>query len=233
MSTQETEENKDVHAEQQQQKSSSEDDIHIVSPIQDEHLPQACQVLLDSFSTKRCLFCIKISESLPQLQKRYAKMSAAKRNLGAVALLQHENGHEEVVGYVQMATGNMPTYPMNLHSCKKDEMYIEMLGVSSNARGKGVGTLLLEWCQETALNYGTHITRLTLEVLRGNRAIQLYERFGFKIKSVDCCDEACGAFFVCILLGRPFGFCNPSWGSAYMEKHLDRSNPTAAEGMER
>jgi ribosomal protein S18 acetylase RimI-like enzyme len=201
-----------------------DESIRIDSPIEDQNLPQVCQVLEDSFSTKRCFCVFDINVTLPELQSRYAKMMSAKRALGAIAL----DSRGRVLGYVQMAAGGMTTYQMNLHSCKSDEMYIEILGVSSSARGKGVGTRLLEWCRETAINYSSGIDRLTLEVLRGNRAIGLYERFGFTAKSVDCCDEACGAVFVCCLMGRPYGMCNEGWGAIEMEMILYRREPITA-----
>jgi len=199
------------------------DNIRIVSPIEDHHLPQVCQVLHDSFSTKRCIFLFNINESLSEVKRRYAKMSAAKRALGAVAV----DDKGTVLGYVQMATSGMPTYPMNLHHCKKGEMYIEILGVSSEARGKGIGTKLLDWCFQTAIS-DESMNMLTLEVLRGNRAIGLYERFGLEIQPVDDCDECCGAVIICCLMGRPYGCCNREWGSVEMKMNIDRGVPAAS-----
>lgn len=49
---------------------------------------------------------------------------------------------------------------------------------------------------------------------------------GFKVKSVDSCDDACGAVIVCCLLGRPYGLCNPSWGSLEMILSLDKGKLT-------
>lgn len=92
-----------------------DESIRIVSPIEDEHLPQVCQVLEDSFSTKRCLCVFNINETLPELQRRYAKMKPAKRALGAIAL---DSTQGRVLGYVQMATGGMTTFPMNLHDVR-------------------------------------------------------------------------------------------------------------------
>lgn len=51
--------------------------------------------------------------------------------------------------------------------------------VSKEARGKGVGTVLLNNLFHLAQNY-FGIEVLYLEVYEGNRAISLYERFGFR-----------------------------------------------------
>ena len=59
-----------------------------------------------------------------------------------------------------------------MHDPKKNEVYIEQVGVSSDARGRGVGTKLLQFSEEFAHNQpGVEI--LTLEVVRGNRAVGL------------------------------------------------------------
>ena len=83
--------------------------------------------------------------------------------------------------------------------------------------------MLLQWYEKTALDE-PQLRRLTLEVLNGNRATGLYERFGFIPKEQDGIDKCCGAFVVCVLFGRPYGFCDPQWGSIEMEMTLKRED---------
>lgn len=193
-------------------------DIRVV-PIEPNHLPQVCQIMSDAFASKRGCLCVPTMESLQELQKRYTNMPEAKWKLGAVAV----DSQGTVLGYTQMTTMGLPVYPEGLHTCVKGEMYIEIVAVSGAAQGKGIGTKLLQWCHETSLSQ-LDIQRLKLEVLRGNRATGLYERFGFSIqKSGDCEDECCGAMLVCILFGRPYGICDEGWGSVEMEMTLERT----------
>jgi len=62
-----------------------------------------------------------------------------------------------------------------------DELYIEALAVAESARGKGVGTRLLDEVIVLAKEQG--FKKITLHVIDANpRARQLYERLGFVIK---------------------------------------------------
>ena len=61
---------------------------------------------------------------------------------------------------------------------------------------------------------------LTLSVLNGNAARRLYERFGFVAKTSDPCEDAIGGCVVCLLVGRPYGVCDPHCGAADMTKML-------------
>jgi len=191
------------------------DVIRIVS-MEECHLPQVRDVLKDAYQRYNSLLCFSVNESLRELRERYSKTPEAKLKLGAVALSDTEN----VVGCVQMTTRGLPTFPEDFHFCANDEMYIETLAVSSDFRGKGIGTKLLEWCKQTALD-NPLIKRLTLELVNGNRAIRLFERFGFEAKSLDDCVAEClGAVVVCCYFGRPYGICNENWGAVLMEMHL-------------
>lgn len=65
------------------------------------------------------------------------------------------------------------------HRLDQDELYIDSLVVSSEARGQGIGTALLSFARDTA--YAKGKSRLTLYVMKENiRAKALYERFGFQ-----------------------------------------------------
>jgi ribosomal protein S18 acetylase RimI-like enzyme len=60
-------------------------------------------------------------------------------------------------------------------------LHLEMLAVSPNARGKGIGTKLLNSLPAIAREEGRH--KLTLEVVDTNpRALKLYESMGYSCK---------------------------------------------------
>lgn len=68
------------------------------------------------------------------------------------------------------------------HRPAEDELYIDSVAVSPQARGRGLGTLLLEFAAQTAVNRGCRV--LSLQVMSQNtRAKQLYERNGFEVVS--------------------------------------------------
>lgn len=64
---------------------------------------------------------------------------------------------------------------------EKDGLKLEMLAVSPEARGKGVGTKMLDHLVKLAQHEG--FNRLTLEVIDSNeKAKLLYEKKGYKVK---------------------------------------------------
>jgi len=75
------------------------------------------------------------------------------------------------------------------HTLEKDECYIDNIAVSSEARGKGIGTLLLKKAHEISTDLAFHhgnVRRLTLHVVESNdRAKKLYEKFGFTTCRTD------------------------------------------------
>ena len=67
------------------------------------------------------------------------------------------------------------------HKTESGELYIEGIAVAAHARGKGVGTKLINQVFSLAVAEG--FTRVTLQVINTNpRAQQLYERLGFKVE---------------------------------------------------
>ena len=62
---------------------------------------------------------------------------------------------------------------------EKDEYYISNLGVSSSARGQGLGSQLLKYAEQIALASGLQKTSL-LVGSHNDRAHQLYERVGYR-----------------------------------------------------
>ena len=77
---------------------------------------------------------------------------------------------DEVVGYAGLCD-----YP--------DEAFVQTIGVSRQAQGRGLGARLLQALLDEAARRGQR--RVLLEVRAGNdRAIALYERFGFRRTAV-------------------------------------------------
>ena len=65
------------------------------------------------------------------------------------------------------------------HASAADELYIEMIAVSPEARGKGVGRALMQEAEQRCRKLGKN--RLTLQVVDTNpRAKKLYEEMGFR-----------------------------------------------------
>lgn len=67
------------------------------------------------------------------------------------------------------------------HSPEPKELYIEAIAVADRARGKGIGTQLVEEAIAFASQQG--LERVTLQVVDTNpRALKLYERLGFQVE---------------------------------------------------
>ena len=77
---------------------------------------------------------------------------------------------------------------------------------------------MLTWCEKTARERGA--TMLTLDVINGNPARNLYDRFGFVPTPRDGCEALVGCLCVTALIGRPYGCCDSAVGSTMMHKPL-------------
>jgi len=67
-------------------------------------------------------------------------------------------------------------------SATDGEIHLDQLHLSENAQNRGIGTGLIAELQDRANGSGK---ALALNVIRGNRAQQLYERLGFRIVEGD------------------------------------------------
>jgi ribosomal protein S18 acetylase RimI-like enzyme len=188
--------------------------------LQEEHLSQIAELFSEAFASKRFMLCFSMAESAKDIKTRYAHYPKEKWNLGVVALSRNpESGEDQVLGFCQMATNDLPMYPSGMHHCDPGEWYIETIAVAEEARGQGIGSKLMKWSEDYALVGGA--SKLTLEVLQGNPAVSLYERCGFVIRQKgDVVEACCEAVAVCCVFGRPYGCCHPSWGTYVMEKQL-------------
>ena len=120
------------------------------------------------------------------------------------------------MGYVAMTF--YPMQPMDgLHTTKPGEAYIDQVMVTATARGKGVGSKLLEWAESRAREHKS--TVMVLEVLNGNPAKGLYERFGLEVVPASSCTRLCiSPLFICCFASFPYGCSH--WGSVLMTKSL-------------
>ena len=174
---------------------------------------------MDGFSSKTCCFCIKDHHTGDSLRKQFLKYPKSKMELSGVATDEKTN---EVLGFIRVCDYEHRAliFPFRgIHDMKPGEMYIEQLGVGAHARGKGVGTKLLEWAHARGRENG--LTRSSLGVLRGNRAKKLYERVGYVVKPDEDCIEGCfNALCTLWLVGRPYG-CFSQMGADTMVKTLE------------
>ena len=163
---------------------------------------------------KWCCLCCPLSED-PDGQGvlKYMEENPSRLPTWGVAI---EEGSEELLGFV--ATTIHPEQPMvGLHTTEPGEAYIDELMVCASARGRGVGTKLLEWAE--ALARDRKCTCLSLEVLNGNPAVRLYERFGLQVKPAGLCYRLCfDPLFICCYASLHYGCSH--WGSLLMTKPL-------------
>lgn len=66
------------------------------------------------------------------------------------------------------------------HKIKPEEMYLNSIGVSSEARGKGIGSILLEFGKRRASELGYDFISLSV-MFENERAKKLYENVGFNV----------------------------------------------------
>ena len=180
------------------------------------HYAEVTKIMSQFLMSKRfcCMMPWGVCESVEETSKHYSGSAAKvdKLSLGVIAMDSTGGlGHAQLV---------FKGHPCDLYTPKEGEAYVQHIAVSAHARGQGVGTKLLDWCEATAKARGART--LSLHVLRGNPAKRLYERFGFVVtaENTDCVSECFSSCFIVACFGRPYGCCNPSCGSDYMVKQL-------------
>ena len=99
--------------------------------------------------SKHCCCLVPMNcccESEADAARTFSKWPKDKRALGAVAL---DTSTDRVIGIIQGAGFG---HPCELHKPKKGEVYVDHLAVTSEARGKGVGTKL--FCKPRGISDG-------------------------------------------------------------------------------
>lgn len=189
-------------------------DIKIV-PLEQKHFAEVVELYNEAFGTKTCCICIPAWHNLKEFTRLH-NQAPDKRNIAFVAM---DVQSEEILGYVQLCKPGLPAF-YGMHTCKKNEIYIEQISVTSRARGRGIGTKLMEYSEDFATRKVAGIDILTLDVLRGNPAIGLYERMGYEIQPKRLWKNLMSTCFVLFLMGRPYGLCHPSCGVDSMVKKI-------------
>jgi len=177
-------------------------------------IPEIFKIQQNFLANKRACCCIPLacSESETDYRKKYAQ-DPASMQVAAVAVDCTSN---EALGFVQLYFHGMYC---EMHTVKPGEAYVDSIAVLPQARGMGVGTKLMAWCEEMARTKGAD--RLSLAVINGNPAIGLYEKLGYKQKEkATTCVHVARASFIGCLFGCPYGISNPTWGGYSMEKPL-------------
>ena len=186
-----------------------------VEPLSDPHFAGANKVFNDFIGGaggghgKVCCCCCACS-NCPRPDADFAaehRKHPELRETCAVALIDGK-----VIGSTKLVFGGQYQGMADqcLHTPKRGEAYVDHLAVDASARGRGVGTEMLRWCEQTARARGAKV--MTLGVVKANPAIRLYERFGFVQTSSGCCESS----VVCCLFGTPHG----QIGGVMMEKVL-------------
>ena len=178
-----------------------------IEPLHSKHFKELVPIVKEFLNSKHCLCCFPLGaeESVANFEK-FQRKHPEKFGSAAVAVTEEDG---TVVGFAQMLFENQPSI---LHKCKANEAYLEQLCVSSDARGMGVGTKLLKWCDDLAIERNCDF--IGLEVIYNNPAVVLYERKGYIIQpKTECCLETlCSTAFLCCLIGP---IICPAHSSAY------------------
>ncbi|MBX5320247.1 GNAT family N-acetyltransferase [Staphylococcus caprae] len=112
--------------------------------------------------TITCASLVKIEKSMVKTVLEIIKMKKLK------ALKIIFSNPKKLYSLITMDEGN------------KDEFHISMLATLPEARGKGVGTRLLNFAEKKAQKEG--FNKLSLTVVKDNdKALNLYKKFGFSI----------------------------------------------------
>ncbi len=132
---------------------------------------KAIQLVESSIISTSCLSAVENNKLLGVLAIQTSNQSFLHPDF------QEMKSHYGVLGGIIRAAG----LAFLQHRPKSKELYIEGIAVADFARGKGVGTKLLDELIILARSEG--FERITLQVIDTNpRALQLFERHGFIIE---------------------------------------------------
>jgi len=171
--------------EQQQMEggANTEYEISLIQPCDWEH---TSVMLADAFSDKhgRCCCAYICSRSAAIKQHLDAFKKTQEQNPGKLNHIAVVRGSEgSILGYCALQfqgdVGNLAMPSGMRHKLHPGEVYLEQIGVSDHARGKGIGKKLMAWAHDQARASGA--TFISLEVMAANRAVGLYKREGYVV----------------------------------------------------
>mmetsp|Transcript_14798 Transcript_14798/g.30624 ORF Transcript_14798/g.30624 Transcript_14798/m.30624 type:complete len:201 (-) Transcript_14798:2591-3193(-) len=194
----------------------------VIKPIEEKYFEDVDKIRRTFLNSKHMCLCVHGGVySEVQARKEYKKCPDLM-NVCGVAILPDKG----VVGYIHLVLEGMPCA---FHKAKPGEVYVAILAVGEGYRGLGVGSALLRWADGIAKERGC--TYLSLDVIGGNPAIELYERKGYVIKLWPMWFKvACALPLMCFMgfLITPKGAPNYcTYGQMYhMKKQLESEKPS-------
>ena len=154
----------------------------------------------DGFGGKRCCLCFgdTTSELESSLKSAVKWVPDSKLESYGLAIAS-----DKVVGFAQLGFHDTPGDVM-MPWCfrtrpNSDTCHLERIVVSSQMRGKGVGTQLLDWVDAKARE--KNCKKVKLEVVSNNPAKKLYERQGY-VSHTGSCQKVCLCPMTCCLMGH-------------------------------
>eukprot|EP00232_Nephroselmis_pyriformis_P010491 CAMPEP_0182885106 /NCGR_PEP_ID=MMETSP0034_2-20130328/19406_1 /TAXON_ID=156128 /ORGANISM="Nephroselmis pyriformis, Strain CCMP717" /LENGTH=189 /DNA_ID=CAMNT_0025018355 /DNA_START=139 /DNA_END=708 /DNA_ORIENTATION=+ len=182
-----------------------------VEPLCRQRVKDLLPIFQEGFANKWLLGCCPCPTTLEEMEGTFRQYPDEKVALTALAV--DESG--DALGFITLAVSGLPSqldFPMECcrHPVADGEVYIEQVAVSGVARGRGVGSALMGWAEDVARRRGAR--KMTLMVFKGNRAINLYEKFGMEKAEVSCTE----CFAITTLFGCPYGVGN--CGAYHMSK---------------
>lgn len=111
----------------------------------------------------------KFQDPLPEGYLNAFKNIANDKNQELIVMSDENN---KILGTLQISYLQYLTYKGGLRA------QIEAVRVSEDCRGKGYGSLLIQWAVERSKARGAHLVQLTTDKKRP-KAIEFYEKLGF------------------------------------------------------
>eukprot|EP00747_Dinoflagellata_sp_TGD_P116609 gnl/TRDRNA2_/TRDRNA2_172425_c1_seq1.p1 gnl/TRDRNA2_/TRDRNA2_172425_c1~~gnl/TRDRNA2_/TRDRNA2_172425_c1_seq1.p1 ORF type:complete len:293 (+),score=38.42 gnl/TRDRNA2_/TRDRNA2_172425_c1_seq1:196-1074(+) len=175
-----------------------------VAVIGEADFQSTAEMLADAFAEKRGRGCCQLQsrdETIKDEIKGWQKtLETCPQKMQRIAVIRDNSGSYPVVlGYCALMgpndVGNLSLPSWMRHKLVQGEVHLEQIGVSEKARGKGLGTKLMQWAEAVARSLGAKF--ISLEVMAANPAKRLYEREGYVVtrppSSGDCIEDCCDA----------------------------------------
>lgn len=187
-----------------------DDSIIIIETLTSKHFDAARKVENEFYGAGKgiCFGCCPLAWCPTEKGEFEAVYRSDPDRLSTYALAIRQSDQLLVGICKTRAGGQKNTWDESMmHVPEGDELYIDVIAVTAEARGKGVGSRLMQWAEEKAKE--RNAKKITLGVVNGNPAKRLYDRSGFVETGSSCCAVGC-------LVGRP----NGHFGGVTMEKQV-------------